>query len=97
MKKEIIKLSKKNAEGYVYCFGPVNLVFAATDEGTVGCGIFDTATFDKFNFPAVRVKSSCPITNIEELLNAKAVMVNEAAVKLGINECMTGREALELM
>ena len=97
MKSENIKLSKKTAQGFVHDFGPVSLVFASTDIGTVACGIFDAATFDKFNFPAVRVKGESPITSIEDLLRAKAVIINESAKKLGIADGMNGKEALELM
>ncbi len=87
-----------DAEGYVVDFGPVSLVFAKTDKGTVGCGIFDIETFQKFHFAAAKAKGSAgPIKNIEDLLEAEIVAVNEAAKALGVETGMTGREALEKM
>jgi uncharacterized protein YunC (DUF1805 family) len=92
-----IELSNnKNAEGYVVDFGPVKLVFAKTDKGVVGCGIIDVATFEKFNFPAVKVKADQgSINSVEDLLKALAIAINSPAKALGISEGMTGKEALE--
>jgi len=96
MKKEKIKLSEKTADGYVVDFGPVKLVFARTDKGIVGCGIIDVGTFEKFNFPAVKVKAAQgSINTLDDLLKAKAVAVNGPASNLGIKNGMTGKEALE--
>jgi len=99
MKMEKIQLSKKSAEGYVFEFGPVNLVFAKTDSGMIGCGLVDVVVFDKFNFPAARVKSSGSgaITDIDDLLDGTVKDVNETASKKGLTVGMTGRQALEMM
>ena len=98
MKTEKIKLSNKTAEGYVVPFGPVNLVFARTDEGTVGCGIFDVETFQKFGFPAAKVKANKGLVeNIEDLLLGEVVAMNPSAESLGISLGMSGKEALERM
>ncbi|MCX5749707.1 MAG: YunC family protein [Candidatus Saganbacteria bacterium] len=98
MKTEKIQLASKSADGYIIDFGPVKLVFAKTNKGIVGCGIIDIATFEKFGFPAVKVKAAeGSINTLDDLLKASAVSVNAPAVLLGIKEGFTGKETLERM
>ena len=93
---EEIKLSKKTAQGSVIPLNGVTLVFAKTDAGFVGCGLFDIPVFERFNCPAAKVRSQKgPITDIEGLLSAPVIEVNDSAKKLGINEGISGKEALE--
>ncbi len=99
MKQEKIQLAKKQADGYVIPIGPVNLVFATTDKGLIGCGAFDVLALDKFNYPAARVKATrgTSITSIEDLLIGEVREANAAASDLGLKPGQSGKEALELM
>ena len=56
MKGEIIRIGKKEIEGFVIPIGKVNLVFARTDKGLVGCGAFDVMALEKFGYAAAKVK-----------------------------------------
>ena len=56
MKQETIQIGGKTAQGYEIPIGPVNLVFACTRVGLVGCGAIDVAALDRFNYPAARVR-----------------------------------------
>ena len=91
-----IKLSKKTAKGDAIPLFGVTMVYAKTDKGFVGCGLFDVGAFDKFGCPAAKVRSSKgPITDIPGLLGAQVVELNSAAKAAGISEGMTGKDALE--
>jgi uncharacterized protein YunC (DUF1805 family) len=99
MVQEKVKLTNKQADGYVIPLGPLNLVFVVTDKGLVGCGAFDVAALNTFSYPAARVKSKSgkPIATIHDLLEGVVKDANAEAARLGINIGMSGREALELM
>jgi uncharacterized protein YunC (DUF1805 family) len=99
MQKSDLKLSQKKAEGYVIPIGQVNLVFATTDKGMVGCGAIDVMALDRFSYPAARVKPSqgTSIGTLDDLLAGIIKDANESAGKLGIKVGMTGREALDLL
>jgi uncharacterized protein YunC (DUF1805 family) len=94
-----VKLAGKQADGYIIPVGALNLVFVATDKGMVGCGAFDVAALEKFNFPAARVKASGGgrIATVEDLLSGVIKDTNDSAGKLGVMTGMTGKEALDLM
>ena len=96
---EKVQLSHKQADGYVIPLGSLNLVNIVTDVGMAGCGVFDIAALDNFNYPAVRVKATGKelISTIEDLLNGEVKGVNKEAARLGIDIGMSGREALDLM
>ncbi len=99
MVNEKVQLTNKRAEGYVIPLGPVNLVFAATDVGMVGCGAFDVLALDNFSYPSARVKATMGegIASIDDLLVGEVKDANEAAIKLGVEIGMSGREALDMM
>ena len=99
MIREKVQLTNKQADGYVLPLGPVNLVNAVTDIGMVGCGAFDVAALDNFDYPAARVKASggSSITTVGDLLVGVVKDANQAAARLGVQVGMTGREALDLM
>jgi uncharacterized protein YunC (DUF1805 family) len=99
MLQQKIKLSQKQAEGYVIPIGAINLVLAVTDKGMVGCGAFDVAALNNFSYPAAKVKSQSgkPVATIEDLLDGTVKEANATAAELGINVGMSGRDALELM
>lgn len=91
-----IKLSNKTAKGFIIPLNGVTLVLAKTDVGIVGCGLLDIPVFEKFKCPAAKVRSlKGPITDIESLLDATVIEMNNSAKILGINEGISGKEALE--
>ena len=94
-----VKLSKKEADGYVIPLGEVNLVNVVTDVGMVGCGAFDVAALNNFGYPAAKVRPAQgnTIATIEDLLHGIVKEVNPAAETLGLKVGMSGREALELL
>lgn len=99
MVQKKVKLTNKQADGYVIPLGQINLVFVVTDEGMVGCGAFDVAALNNFNYPAAKVKSQSgkPIATIEDLLEGIVKEANAEAATLGITVGMSGIEALDLL
>jgi uncharacterized protein YunC (DUF1805 family) len=99
MHREPIDLVDGSAEGYVVELGPVNLVFARTSRGLVGCGAFDVNALNRFSYPAVKVgaQDGGAIKTVDDLLNGIVRDVNVAAVELGIQTGINGRDALETM
>lgn len=94
-----VRLQRKEADGYVIPLGPVNLVFVTTDAGMISCGAFDIHIFDKYSYPAVRIKSlsGAPLVTVEDLLINPVNDANNSAAKRGIRSGMTGKEALDLL
>jgi uncharacterized protein YunC (DUF1805 family) len=70
-----------------------------TRAGIVGCGIYDLGTPTEFGqaIAIARGTPENPLTEPEDLYEAKIVGATPQAAALGINEGMTGREAVELM
>ncbi len=98
MLSDKIELDGKRADGFVFEFGPVNMVFAKTSSGMIGCGVFNVMAFDKFLFPAALIKSaSGPITDISGLLEGTVKEANESASKKGVIVGMGARAALSMM
>jgi uncharacterized protein YunC (DUF1805 family) len=97
MHHEKVQLMHKQADGYIIPLGPVSLVNVVTDRGMVGCGAFDVAALDRFDYPAARVKSAHgePIATIEDLLAGVVNDVNAGAITCGVAVGMSGRDALE--
>ncbi|PKL61337.1 MAG: DUF1805 domain-containing protein [Methanomicrobiales archaeon HGW-Methanomicrobiales-2] len=98
MKRETVRLTGKDADGYVIPLGPVNLVAVVTDAGMVGCGAFDVDALEKFGYPAARVKpagSASSIDSVEDLLRGEIKGANRHACERGVTVGMTGREALD--
>lgn len=95
------KVAYKNgeAEGYVIPLGPANLVLVVTKRGMIGCGAFDVAALDKFDYPAARVKPTrgSSISNLEDLLFGEIKDANGEAAKLGVEVGMSGKDALDLL
>lgn len=96
MKTEAIDIKGKVATGYLLPLGKINLVFAKTETGLLGCGAFDVMALDKFAYPAARVKSSTggSIATVIDLLDGIVKDVNESASKIGVTVGMLGRDAL---
>ena len=99
MEQMKVKLSKKEADGYIIPLGPANLVAVITDIGLVGCGVFDVAALDSFSYPAARVRPSAgpAIVDIDDLFKGIVKEANRAAMGRGIRTGMTGQKALELL
>jgi uncharacterized protein YunC (DUF1805 family) len=70
-----------------------------TRAGIVGCGIYDLKTPAEFGQAIAIAKGTPanPLTDPEDLLDAKIVGVTPQAEALGIQIGMTGREAVEKM
>ena len=99
MKQETIQIGGKTAQGYEIPVGPVNLVFATTGNALIGCGLIDPMVFDKFNYPAARMKATHGplIVTVGDLLAGDVREANETAKKLGVKPGLSGRQALEVM
>lgn len=70
-----------------------------TEAGLVGCGIYDCATAAKFGqaVAIARGTPAAPLTEPEDLLEARIVEATPQALGLGVRLGMTGREAVEAM
>lgn len=70
-----------------------------TQAGIVGCGIYDLKTPAEFGQAIAIAKGTPanPLTEPEDLFDAKIVGATPQAEALGIRVGMTGREAVELM
>ena len=68
-----------------------------TAAGLVGCAIFDLEVAAEFGdaIAIVKGKPDNPLSEPEDLLDAKIVGVSPKAQSLGVREGMTGREAVE--
>jgi len=98
MESEIIRIGKKEIEGFVIPIGTVKLVFARTEKGLVGCGAFDVMALDKFGYAAAKVKPRGEsVRDLDDLMSGEIAAANSSAEKLGIKEGMTGKDALVLL
>jgi catechol 2,3-dioxygenase-like lactoylglutathione lyase family enzyme/uncharacterized protein YunC (DUF1805 family) len=70
-----------------------------TAAGIVGCGIYDLKTPAEFGQAIAIAKGTpaCPLTEPEDLFDARIVGLTPKAARLGISVGMTGREAVERM
>jgi uncharacterized protein YunC (DUF1805 family) len=70
-----------------------------TKAGIVGCGIYDMETPAEFGqaIAIARGTPQSPLTEPEDLLDAKIVDATPQAKAMGITIGMTGREAVEAM
>jgi uncharacterized protein YunC (DUF1805 family) len=70
-----------------------------TRAGIVGCGIYDLETPAEFGqaIAIARGTPAAPLTEPEDLFEARIVGVTPKAAGYGIRPGMTGREAVELM
>ena len=99
MKETMIQIGGETARGYEIPVGPVNLVFATTGKALIGCGLIDAMVFDKFDYPAAKLKASKGpfIVTVGDLLTGEVREANVTAQKRGVKIGMSGQQALELM
>ena len=98
MKGDVIRVGKKVIEGFVIPIGKVNLVFARTEKGLVGCGAFDVMALEKFGYAAAKVKpKGDSVADLDDLMAGEITAVNPSGEKLGIKTGMSGKDALELL
>lgn len=98
MKGEFIRIGRRKIEGFVIPIGDVNLVFARTEKGLVGCGAFDVTALEKFGYAAAKVKpKGDSVRDLDDLMAGEIAAANPSAEKLGITVGMTGKEASEML
>lgn len=91
---EQIKLENGSALGLKMDMEHAPLLVIRAAKGFVMCGYLNMDVADKLGDAAVRVTG---VKSFEDVLNAKAVDVSEAAKKLGITVGMTAKDALAKM
>ncbi len=91
---EHIKLEKGFALGLKMDMEHAPLLVIRAGKGFVMCGYLNIDVANKLGDVAVRVTG---VKSFEDVLNAKAVDVSEAAKKLGIAIGMSAKEALNRM
>ena len=91
---EEIKLENGSALGLKLDMEHAPLLVIRARKGFVMCGYLNMDVANKLGDVAVRVTG---VTTFDDVLNAKAVDVSEAAKKLGITTGMPAREALMKM
>jgi uncharacterized protein YunC (DUF1805 family) len=91
---EEIKLENGSALGLKMDMEHAPLLVIRTAKGFVMCGYLNIDVANKLGDVAVRVSG---VKSFEDVLNARAVDVSEAARKLGITVGMQAREALSRM
>ncbi len=91
---EEIKLENGSALGLKMDMEHAPLLVIRAARGFVMCGYLNIDVANKLRDVAVRVTG---VKSFEDVLNAKAVDVSEAAKKLGITIGMPAREALNMM
>lgn len=91
---EHIHLDNGSAIGLKLDMEHAPLLVIRAKKGFVMCGYLNMEVANKLGDAAVRVTG---VRSFEDVLNARAVDVSEAAKKMGIAVDMTAKEALEKM
>ena len=68
------------------------LLVVSGKKGALACGYLNVATFDKLDEAGAIVTG---VGSFEDMLDAPLVAVSKAAREMGLEEGMTGRQALE--
>jgi uncharacterized protein YunC (DUF1805 family) len=99
MAEEIVHLKNSDGTGFVIPLGAINLVGVVAKKGMVGCGAFDVAALNNFNYPAAKVRplAGPSIVTVDDLLKGVVKESNPAAQALGISPGMTGKATLDLL
>ncbi len=94
MQIEVIDLGNSSAIGLKMDMEHAPLLVIRAKKGFVMCGYLNMEAANKLGDAAVRVTR---VKTFEDVLNAKAVDVSDAAKKLGISVGMPAKEALNKM
>ncbi len=94
-----LKFDNGNAIGISNRWAKGQYCSILTEAGVVGCGIYDLKTPAEFDqaIAIARGTPANPLTEPEDLFDARIVGVTPKASSFGIHVGMTGREAVELM
>ena len=80
--------------------GPVNIIFAANENGLVGCGALDVAALANFGYAAARIRppeGKTSVATADDLLRGIIKEANAPAEKKGVRIGMSGEEALGIL
>lgn len=91
---EQITLDNGAALGLKFDMQNAPLLVIKADKGFIMCGYLDIDMANTLGDVAVRVRG---VNTFEDVLNAQVVGATQAAIDLGIDIKMNGREALERM
>jgi len=97
--QRVLKTPHGKAVGSSYRWEGGQYCAIHTVRGVVGCGIYDIACANEFGMAFALAKGTPeqPLLDPEDLYESSIVRVSEAARALGIQEGMTGMEALVCM
>lgn len=93
-----VKLESGIAVGAMLDLPKTRVLSISTQKGYIMCGILNIPELERLH-PERKIIAArvIGVREIEDLLRAKVVEVTSEAKRLGINEGMTGKEALEKM
>lgn len=91
---DLIEIDGKQFEGYNIATIKSNLLMIKASKGFLGCGYFDIATANRLG-EAVAIVTG--VKNYDDMLSAKVIKVSEEAKKLGLQQEITGKDALNLL
>jgi len=86
-----VNIDGVECDGVHIATGKSNLLLLRARNGMVGCGYFDIATANRLGEAFVIVRG---VKNYDDMLNASAAQVSEAAGAMGIQVGMKGREVM---
>ena len=91
---DLIETEKGAALGIKVQMPAANLLVIRAEKGYLACGYLNSKTIEKLKESAVIISG---VKNFEDMLDKKVEYVSKKAKELGINDKMTGRQALNLM
>ncbi len=91
MQIEMIEIQGKKALGVVIELGKAPIVFIRADLGFMMCGFLDISVANNIGETCAKVRG---VASLDEILEKKVVEVSEEAMKLGVRQGMSGKEAL---
>ena len=96
---EVLKLPHGEAVGCSYRWPGGQYCAIHTDRGILACGLFDCHSATEFGYALAIARGTpqAPLSQPEDLFEAKIAEVSQLAAELGIQVGMTGREALDLL
>ncbi len=91
-----IRLSYKDAEGFVIPLGTTSLVLAVTDTGLIANDIVDIEALENFDYPAAQIGPAQGdiVDTLEELLEGEVKAANLHAIQRRVEVGMPALEAL---